>query len=57
MEERLTGQEATPGLLDEAAELTVGAARADNEDVHADAAYRARVSGVLVRRALEEMAS
>lgn len=57
VEERLTGQEATPGLLDEAAELTVGAARADNEDVHADAAYRARVSGVLVRRALEEMAS
>lgn len=57
VEERLTGQEATPGLLDEAAELTVGAARADNEDVHADAAYRARVSGVLVRRALEEMTS
>lgn len=57
VEERLTGQEATPGLLDEAAELTSRTARADNEDVHADAAYRARVSGVLVRRALEEMVS
>lgn len=57
VEERLTGQKITPALLDEAAELTVGAARADNEDVHADAAYRARVSGALVRRAVEEMVS
>lgn len=57
VEERLTGQKVTPGLLDEAAELTVRSARADNEDVHADAAYRARVSGALVRRAVEEMVS
>ena len=57
VEDLLAGRKITEDLLEAAAELTVRAARADNEDVHADAAYRARISGVLVRRALAEMAA
>lgn len=57
VEDLLAGREITEDLLEAAAELTVGVARADNEDVYADAAYRARISGVLVRRALAEMAA
>ena len=57
VEARLTGQRITPDLLDRAAALTTRTACADSEDVHADAAYRARVAGELVRRAVAEMAS
>lgn len=57
VEDLLAGRKITEDLLDAAAELTVIAARAGNEDVHADAAYRARISGVMVRRALAEMAA
>ena len=55
VEARLAGQRVTGDLLDQVADLTRRTARADSEDVHADAAYRAQVSGELVRRAVVEM--
>ncbi|MCQ3803500.1 MAG: xanthine dehydrogenase family protein subunit M [bacterium] len=55
VEARLAGQRITGDLLDQVAALASHNARADSEDVHADAGYRAHVSGVLVRRAVEEM--
>ncbi|MDE0231247.1 MAG: xanthine dehydrogenase family protein subunit M [bacterium] len=55
VEARLTGERVTDDLLDQVAALTRHTAQADSEDVHADAAYRARVSGELVRRAVREM--
>ena len=55
VEARLTGERITDDLLDQVAALTRHTAQADSDDVHADAAYRARVSGELVRRAVEEM--
>jgi carbon-monoxide dehydrogenase medium subunit len=55
VEARLAGERITGDLLDQVEDLTSNAARADSEDVHADAAYRAHVSGVLVRRTLREM--
>ena len=57
VEDHLKGRRVTSGLLDEAEEITARTALADSEDIHADAAYRARVAGVLVRRAVEEMAA
>ena len=55
VEARLAGERITGDLLDQVAALTRRTAQADSEDVHADAAYRARVSGELVRRAVREM--
>ena len=57
VEARLLGQRLTADRLDDVAHLTTRIANTDAEDVHADAAYRARVSGELVRRAIAEMAS
>lgn len=56
VEARLAGERITADLLDRVTALTTHTARADSEDVHADAGYRAHVSGQLVRRAVEEMA-
>ena len=56
VETRLIGQRLTAELLDEVARLTTRTADSGSEDVHADAAYRVRVAGELVRRALMEMA-
>ena len=56
VEARLAGERITGDLLGQVAALTSHTARADSEDVHADAAYRAHVSGELVRRAVQEMA-
>ena len=56
VETRLAGKQITADLLHQVAALTTRTANAGLEDVHADAAYRAHVSGVLVRRAVEEMA-
>ena len=57
VEARLLGQRLTADRLDEVAHLTSRIANADAADVHADAGYRARVAGELVRRAIAEMAS
>ena len=57
VETRLKGQRINQDRLDEVARLTARIARADSEDVHADPAYRSRVAGELVRRAVAEMAS
>ena len=56
VEARLLGQRLTTHRLDKMAHLTMRTADADSQDVHADAAYRARVAGELVRRAVAEMA-
>lgn len=56
VEVRLAGERITGDLLDQVAAVASHTARADSEDVHADAAYRAHVSGELVRRAVGEMA-
>ena len=56
VEARLLGQRLTTHRLDEMAHLTMRTADADSQDVHADAAYRARVAGELVRRAVAQMA-
>ena len=56
VEARLLGQRLTTHRLDEMAHLTMRTADADSHDVHADAGYRARVAGELVRRAVAEMA-
>ena len=53
VEAELAGRRFSSDLLDRAAALTTRTARADSGDVHADAPYRAHVSGVLVRRTLE----
>ena len=56
VEAELAGRRISADLLDRAAALTTRSARADSADVHADSGYRARVSGELVRRALQAMA-
>jgi len=53
----LVGESVTRGVLDEVARTTTATAEAGSEDVHADAAYRARVAGELARRVVEEMAA
>jgi carbon-monoxide dehydrogenase medium subunit len=50
-ERRLTGEPLTPGVLDEVAEA-VRRAIDPGSDIHATAAYRRHVAGVLVQRAL-----
>ena len=57
VERLLAGEKVTPALLGEVARLTAVTARAGSEDVHADAAYRARVAGELTRRVVVEMAA
>lgn len=57
VEALLVGRRATEETLSDVARLTVRTARADSEDVHADASYRARVAGELARRAVAEMAA
>ncbi len=57
VEDLVSGQQITPPLLDEVTALTLATASVDAEDVNADVAYRRRVSGELVRRALQEIAA
>lgn len=57
VERLLVGENVTAAALDQVAHVTTATARAGSEDIHADAAYRARVAGELTRRVVEEMAA
>jgi len=57
VEALLAGQPVTEAMIEEAGRMSTRMADNDLGDVHADAGYRARVAGELVRRALVEMSA